>query len=123
MRKGKMAAQAAHASMKAILDLLEISHIDGKNEVVKLEGVFVEDGPVWDWLNGIFTKIVVGVNSETELLEIYKKCEEINLPIPHALICDVGKTEFGGKPTNTAVAVGPWWEDIIDMITGGLKLL
>ncbi len=32
-------------------------------------------------------------------------------------------TEFGGVPTLTACAVGPWWSDEVDRITGHLKLL
>jgi PTH2 family peptidyl-tRNA hydrolase len=40
-----------------------------------------------------------------------------------ALILDSGVTEFGGVPTNTAVAVGPDQVGKVDAITGGLPLL
>jgi len=39
-----------------------------------------------------------------------------------ARITDSGKTEFGGVPTNTVVAIGPDHPEIIDSITGHLKL-
>jgi PTH2 family peptidyl-tRNA hydrolase len=114
MRKGKMVAQGAHASMKAILD----SMIDVEEEKV----LYLEPGtPMEDWINGIFTKICVSVDSEEELLELYNnaKIQGYNA----ALIQDAGLTEFGGVPTYTCCAIGPNWEDEVNAITGHLKLL
>jgi PTH2 family peptidyl-tRNA hydrolase len=114
MRKGKMVAQGAHASMKAVLD----SMIDVEEEKV----LYLEPGtPMEDWINGIFTKICVSVDSEEELLELYNsaKIQGYNA----ALIQDAGLTEFGGVPTYTCCAIGPNWEDEVNAITGHLKLL
>ena len=112
MRKGKMAAQAAHASMAAIL-----------NQGMYDESVFtlVLDERIKPWLTGRFKKIVVSVSSESELQEIYNKAKEAGLIA--ALIVDSGLTEFNGVPTKTAVAIGPDEESKIDAICKELPLL
>ena len=118
MRKGKMVAQGAHASMKAILD--EGGHTandNGANDYfcIKLSHEMEL------WLEGIFTKVCVGVDSEDELLLIYDQAKRAGLHC--SLIQDAGLTEFDGVPTYTAVAVGPGFNKDIDKITGHLKLL
>jgi PTH2 family peptidyl-tRNA hydrolase len=65
--------------------------------------------------------VCVGVDSEEELLRIHTLAEIEGMPC--SLIQDVGKTEFGGVPTYTAVAVGPAESQYVDIITGHLKLL
>ena len=114
MRKGKLAAQVAHASMKVFFDKLTIySDYAIIKDITK---------PMLEWMNyGPFVKIVVGVNSAEELFEIEKKASEAG--IPNALIIDSGKTEFHGIPTATCIAIGPDEEEKIDAITGELKLL
>lgn len=79
------------------------------------------DSPIKDWIEGIFTKICVSVDSEEELLEIYNKAKDSGLMC--SLIQDVGLTEFGGVPTYTCCAIGPNWDTEIDPITSHLKLL
>lgn len=106
MRKGKMVAQGAHASMAAILTT---------------QGSIRNDERVQEWLSGAFTKVCVSVNSEEELLEVHNKAKEAGLLT--ALITDSGKTEFDGVPTNTAIAVGPDTHENLQPITGELKLL
>lgn len=112
MRKGKMIAQGAHASVAAILKGAQIRGdelcipLDERNE---------------PWLCGRFKKIAVSVNSEQELLALYAKATEAGLIT--ALIQDAGLTEFGGVPTYTAVAIGPDREDRIDPVTRTLALL
>jgi PTH2 family peptidyl-tRNA hydrolase len=102
MRKGKMVAQGAHASMAAILPNMSCEQVK-------------------EWLAGAFTKICVGVNSEEELVDIYANA------CAYGMICSIikdnGATEFNGVPTYTAVAVGPDYEKAMDMVTGHLKLL
>ena len=118
MRKGKMCAQAAHASMKVLLDrmsCMSVSHLR------TWATTLWEGEPMHDWLTGKFTKVVVSVDSEEELLELREKA--LKACICSALITDAGKTEFHGEPTNTALAVGPGWADEVDKITGHLKLL
>jgi PTH2 family peptidyl-tRNA hydrolase len=73
------------------------------------------------WVFGKFTKVVVGVETETELLALRDAAYDAKLP--YALIQDCGDTEFGGKPTFTALAIGPASADKLDPVTGHLKLL
>ena len=120
MRKGKMCAQASHASMKVILDSMVISPslLPGIHE----KTLFIQENTALiDWLEGKFTKICVSVDSESELLDIYNKA--FNSKLPCSLIRDAGLTEFGGVPTLTCCAIGPAWSAEIDSITGHLKLL
>ncbi len=116
MRKGKMIAQGAHASMKAILDIMiKVPAEDEKT-------LYYDDKPALkDWIEGRFTKICLSVDSEQELLDVYEKAKEASLIC--ALIQDAGLTEFGGVPTYTCCAIGPEWSEKIDEITGHLKLL
>jgi len=120
MRKGKIAAQVAHASIKVLLDKMQIidKYSNGQHQL--WESKFTD--AMLAWMNyGPFTKIVVGVDSEHELFEIKAKADRAG--IPTSLITDAGKTEFNGVPTNTCVAIGPDEIDKIDLITKDLKLL
>jgi len=120
MRKGKMAAQAAHASMKVIIDMMSKKYmLHGKMERWSL--LMSDDQEIYQWLNGPFKKIVVGVNSEKELMDLYIAASIAGLP--HALIQDSGLTEFHGNSTYTAMAIGPAKSEEIDRITGNLELL
>ncbi|MBX3162264.1 MAG: aminoacyl-tRNA hydrolase [Deltaproteobacteria bacterium] len=112
MRKGKMIAQGAHASLKVLLDAGS-----------RTNHVFVL--AAWPalaaWLAGRFTKVCVAVDSEAALDAIVERAREANLPC--AVIVDSGATEFHGVPTKTCCAVGPAWTDEIDAVTGALTLL
>lgn len=101
MRRGKEIAQGAHASMAAYL-------------------LFKDHPYVVSWLEGAFAKIAVGVDSEDALRDVYERASRAGLPC--AIIQDAGRTEFGGVPTLTAVAVGPGPKAEVDEITGDLKL-
>ncbi|WP_456372216.1 aminoacyl-tRNA hydrolase [Methanocaldococcus sp.] len=103
MGKGKMVAQGGHAIIEAFLDAQR------KNPKA-----------VEEWLREGQKKVVVKVNSEKELIEIYNKAKSENLPC--SIIRDAGHTQL--KPgTLTAVAIGPDKDEKIDKITGHLKLL
>lgn len=114
MRKGKIAAQAAHASMKAVLNY---AHWSDENSM----SLVLMPKPMIQWIKGRFTKICVYVTSEEDLIEIYDRAKEKDIPC--SIITDAGLTEFGGVPTKTAVAVGPYYSIEIDKITGKLHLL
>ena len=119
MRKGKMIAQGAHASMKVLLDLMRKYNTDDDTTVYHLE--FGGDCALHDWLEGEFTKVCLGVGSLMELLSYHDMAAKKGIPC--SLITDSGHTEFSGTPTETAVAIGPFDAVAIDEITGGLKLL
>lgn len=112
MRTGKYVAQGAHAAVGAILKL---SHIQDDNLVISLKDPFV-----LEWLTGNFKKVTLYVETDQELVDLYKKAQESGLPA--ALIKDAGLTEFNGVPTLTAVGIGPGNEDVINKITGHLPL-
>ncbi len=107
MRKGKIAAQCAHASM-AVFFRRDEGPID--RLAVPL------DGPAAAWAKGRFAKVVLSVEGEDELLRIHALAQRRGLP--SALITDSGKTEFRGQPTRTTVALGPAVDVEIDAITG-----
>ena len=111
MRKGKLVAQGAHASMGAILSLCKQN---GDTLILEM------DERTRPWLTGRFKKICVYVNSEQELLHIHQEAKLHGLVT--SLIQDAGLTEFGGVATYTAVAVGPDREDRIDEVCKHLPL-
>lgn len=118
MRKGKMVAQGAHASMGAILSIAQKNTTKYEIPIVDNEGNKTDLGK---WLEGKFKKITVSVDSESELLHLYEIVKQKG--IVHCLIKDSGLTEFGGVPTYTSLAIGPAKAEIIDNITSHLKLL
>jgi len=107
MRKGKIAAQAAHASMAVFFE---------RNEGPIGELVVPLHGPIAAWVHGPFAKVVLSVETEADLLRVHEEARARG--VPTALITDSGRTEFGGVPTRTTVAVGPWVAGAIDEITG-----
>ncbi len=114
MRKGKMVAQGCHASMKVFFNRISWCS-KGEMHIMPITT------EMENWINGSFTKICVSVDSEEQLLTIYEKAKMEDIPC--SLIQDIGKTEFNGVPTYTAVAVGPALAEDVDKITGHLKLL
>jgi len=117
MRKGKMVAQGAHASMAAILINSEEIVRNGNDYKV----ILLND-PLRAWLNGSFTKICVGCSGEDELLNLHFMALDSGISNV-SLIEDNGVTEFNGVPTKTCIAIGPDESEKIDRITGHLKLL
>ena len=113
MRKGKIAAQASHASWAPLLNR---GHIHQGTNVLSIP----LDDDMLDWFKVRFTKICCYVESEQALIDIYETARAKGLPC--ALIRDAGLTEFGGVPTYTAVGIGPASSDKIDPITGRLPL-
>jgi PTH2 family peptidyl-tRNA hydrolase len=120
MRKGKIAAQVAHASMKVLLDLME-EYTNDDHVSNELCLPLHYNIPLNKWIKGRFTKVCVSVDSEEELLDLYKKAQDAGILC--SLITDSGLTEFHGVPTNTVVAIGPEFPEKLDLITGHLKLL
>jgi len=127
MRKGKMIAQGCHASMKIFFDRMRQSvsypFSDIGDDITEVGNYELENPTpeMVEWIEGAFTKIVLGVNSLEELLTIYNEAEEAGLPV--ALIEDNGWTEFGGVKTITCIAIGPAKSEEIDKITKDLQLL
>lgn len=114
MRKGKIAAQASHASWATLLNR---GYIHEGTSVLSIP----LDQDMLAWFQVRFTKICCYVESEAALIDIYETARAKGLPC--SLIRDAGLTEFGGVPTYTAVGIGPALSEKIDAITGHLPLL
>ncbi|MBN2067303.1 MAG: peptidyl-tRNA hydrolase [Candidatus Diapherotrites archaeon] len=99
MGKGKIAAQASHASVAA-LDKVTTSAFNA-------------------WQEAGMKKIVLKVSGKKELLDLYQSAKQ---KLPAALVKDAGMTQV--KPEEpTCIAIGPADEKEIDKLTGNLKLL
>ena len=121
MPRGKIAAQASHASVGALLQSmfgkrLEESDFDG----FQINKTPIVNDATKDWLAGEFTKICVYVESEQELMNIYEKAQKSGLNV--CLITDNGYTCFNGVKTKTCLAIGPCFSADVDLITKDLKL-
>lgn len=113
MRKGKIAAQCAHASMKVFFDRAD------SFETGILSAPLSEE--MITWCTEGFKKIVLSVETEKDLLNALRLARSASLPC--ALITDSGATEFHGTPTNTCIAIGPANAGLIDSITGPTGLI
>lgn len=103
MGRGKIAAQASHASVSAF-------------EKVKREYPDIAGG----WRDEGMEKIVLKTGGEKELLDYFDMGKRAGIPV--VLIRDAGHTQV--EPGSiTCFAAGPWKEDELDKIYGKLKLL
>uniref|UniRef100_A0A7C3WK96 Peptidyl-tRNA hydrolase n=1 Tax=Thermofilum pendens TaxID=2269 RepID=A0A7C3WK96_THEPE len=103
MGRGKMVAQGAHASLSAFLKAWR-SRRDWAVE----------------WLRSGQKKVVVRVDSLEELVEVYRRARALELPV--AVVKDRGLTQVP-PGTVTALGIGPAPADLVDKVTGHLKLL
>jgi PTH2 family peptidyl-tRNA hydrolase len=103
MGRGKLAAQAAHASL---MSYFEAEKAD--KHIAK------------EWLDSGEKKIVLKVSNEEALVKLYNAFKFKKVPC--ALVSDAGMTQLppGSK---TALGIGPWYSDKINEFTSGLKLL
>ncbi|MBP3333711.1 MAG: aminoacyl-tRNA hydrolase [Clostridia bacterium] len=124
MRKGKIAAQAGHACIDAILRALikedRMNDFEMTAEGLALKNSDKPSSPLTDWFAYGCAKVCVYVDSEEALLDIVKKAEERG--IIASLITDAGMTEFHGIPTKTCLALEPLPAEIADELTGALPL-
>ncbi len=103
MSVGKLVSQACHAC-------LEASESSKKHNL-----------KIWkEWRIKGAKKVIVKVISLDELLSLEEKVKRLN--IPHALIIDRGLTQLAPN-TPTALGIGPTETNIVDKISGNLKLL
>ena len=103
MSTGKVSAQVAHASVSAFL----------KSQERKWGSDYQE------WLDEGMQKIVVKVQSEKELLQLF---EQVKNKFPAVLIADAGHTQIA-PGTKTCLGIGPAKESELKHYTGHLKLL
>jgi len=110
MRKGKEIAQSCHAAMSFLTRNLAKK---GKSHTINLTPEQIA------WCEGNFKKVCVQVQTEEDLLEVYRNAKKAGLEVH--LIKDSGLTEFG-EPTHTCLAIGPHEASKIDPVTGHLQL-
>ena len=115
MGTGKLAAQVAHAStllVEAIRDSIANDH--GLRPVPQMY--------LWydEWRRGIYRKIVLAVDSEDALENVFELAVQNELPA--VKVYDLGLTELAPN-TLTCIGIGPAPANIIDNVTGKLKLL
>ena len=123
MPVGKVASQVAHASMLAVLKLMQRKTVEHRGELKFIERTLRihPNTPMMDWLEGKFTKVVLGVPTEDEMMTLFVEAKKTNLPV--SVIKDEGRTCFNHVPTYTCIAIGPGEVGDIDSISGHLKLL
>ncbi len=102
MGKGKIAAQVGHACVLGA-EHVRKSHLEWFKE----------------WWSGQ-EKVVVKVSGIKELQEI--KRHAIDLDLPWSEVSDAGHTQLA-PGTTTCISIGPAPENLIDKVTGDLKLL
>ncbi len=122
MRRGKMCAQASHASMSFLTkDLNPVWLGSERVQGYWRTSIKPHSDEIAHWLNNSFRKITVYVNSEAELDDIHQKAIEKGL-ISHMII-DNGATEFNGVLTKTCLAIGPHESSKFMDLTDHLPLL
>lgn len=117
LRRGKEISQGAHSAMKFLCDKIRL--VLDMGDPTNYIGITLTEIER-KWIQGLFTKICLQVNSEQELLNIHHQAQEAGLT--SCLIQDAGQTEFHGVPTNTCLAIGPDTAERIDPITSKLSL-
>ena len=124
MRKGKIAAQAGHACIDAVLMALNregrLGDLEMTSGGMELKLTEKPASPLSDWFMHGCAKICVYVDSEDALLDIAQKAGERG--IIASVITDAGMTEFHGIPTKTCLALEPLPAEVADELTGSLPL-
>lgn len=101
---GKAAAQAGHAAVECVMKALENARWRKWLE---------------QWIDEGQKKIVLAAENLEHLYELYRKA--VSLDLPTAVVVDAGLTEVP-PGTPTAICVGPAPDELVDAVTGSLKL-
>ncbi|XP_066966462.1 peptidyl-tRNA hydrolase 2, mitochondrial-like isoform X1 [Macrobrachium rosenbergii] len=102
MGKGKAAAQCCHATLKAFKQLQKTNR-----RLLR----------AWE-MNGQ-PKVVLKIDDEESMLDLASLAREVGLTV--SLIQDAGRTQIA-PGSRTVLGVGPGPVDLVDQITGHLKL-
>ncbi|OHE97665.1 peptidyl-tRNA hydrolase PTH2 [Colletotrichum orchidophilum] len=111
MTKGKMAAQASHATLACYKSLSKAAAKDPLSPAAKILSR-------WERLGQ--AKIAVQIKNQDEMLELMGKAR--SLGVTSEVIADAGRTQIEAGSL-TVLGVGPAPKSLVDQITGHLKLL
>lgn len=100
MSAGKLAAQVGHA--------IHTLCRDSDEEIIE----------EWEWEDSASKIVVLGVKDELELAHMITRAE--SLGVGAFSVEDAGRTEVD-PGTLTVAAIGPCYEELIDLITGSLR--
>jgi peptidyl-tRNA hydrolase, PTH2 family len=115
MRRGKEIAQGSHAST-AWLTSLVAEAVDPTTRAATI----TIDPVAFVWMTTSHRKITLQVPDEANIVALHEAAMARGLR--SHLITDSGRTEFGGVPTITALAIGPDLGALIDEVTGALSI-
>ena len=126
MRRGKECAQVGHGALAWLLHLMDRDDAQTEEAQSDLPGAeIVRSFCLYPaevaWLLQGQTKIVVQAPDAATLDALTDAARKAGVRHCH-LIIDAGRTEFGGVPTATVLALGPDWADVLDPVTGHLAL-
>lgn len=102
MGKGKVAAQCSHAAVSAY------KQVQRRNPDLLKQ---------WEYCGQ--PKVVVKAPDEDALIELLGQARDVGLPV--SLIQDAGRTQIA-PGSRTVLGIGPGPADLIDKVTGDLKL-
>ncbi|XP_064208374.1 peptidyl-tRNA hydrolase 2, mitochondrial isoform X2 [Anguilla rostrata] len=102
MGKGKVAAQCSHAAVSAF------KQVQRRNPDLLRQ---------WEYCGQ--PKVVVRAPDEESLIELLAHAKELGLPV--SLIQDAGRTQIA-PGSRTVLGIGPGPVDLVDKVTGHLKL-
>nr|XP_043898917.1 peptidyl-tRNA hydrolase 2, mitochondrial [Solea senegalensis]XP_043898918.1 peptidyl-tRNA hydrolase 2, mitochondrial [Solea senegalensis] len=102
MGKGKVAAQCSHAAVSAYKQVQR-----RKPDLLKQ----------WEYCGQ--PKVVLKAPDEDTLIDLLSRAKEIGLPV--SLIQDAGRTQIA-PGSRTVLGIGPGPADLIDSVSGDLKL-
>ncbi|KZL79884.1 peptidyl-trna hydrolase pth2, partial [Colletotrichum incanum] len=111
MTKGKMAAQASHATLACYKSLSRAAAKDPSSPAANIL-------KRWERLGQ--AKIAVQIKNQDEMLELMGKAR--SLGVTSEVIADAGRTQIEAGSL-TVLGVGPAPRSLVDQITGHLKLL
>ncbi|EDV29368.1 uncharacterized protein TRIADDRAFT_20071, partial [Trichoplax adhaerens] len=103
MRKGKMAAQCCHGAIANYVGCMR------KNPEM-----------IHKWKRSGQAKVVVKASDEATLLKMQSQARKLGLEAN--VIADAGRTQIAAGSL-TVLAVGPGPQELIDLVTGELKLM
>ncbi|KAK4122600.1 PTH2-domain-containing protein [Parathielavia appendiculata] len=111
MTKGKIAAQCSHATLACYKTLSRAAQQTPQSPEAQI---------LRQWERLGQAKIAVQVKNEDELLALLAKAR--SLGVTAEVISDAGRTQIASG-SRTVLGVGPAPKSLVDLVTGGLKLL